>query len=902
MRAIKLIFVVLLALAVLLGVAVFIFIRTFDPNSYREFLGKNVEDATGRKLVINGDLQFTVWPNIALSAEDLELGNPPGFDATPMLRAKSVEATIQLRPLLQGDVRINGVVLHSPEVYLVERPGGDPENNWADLQQRFSGADLQTGPQTKSEEGATAEGAPTSVQLDSIVIDNGQFSYTSGTAEQSLTAVDAEIEFVSDSTFDIGARGNWQTSGEQASSPFELQTGLTSLDNSLRLSSPSLTVRNLPTPLPSELSLTAVDMNWDESGGVVRELTGDLTQNAMPLALAVPRVEITADLNKASATDIALAIANSQLVLDLEASALLDAPVVRGQLETSGADTQALLNAFSVSLPETIPLTVLGPMDLALKFETQAAGALSITGARVALAELGLSGQGSADLGADRNATGEVELDTLNLRTLSARLPKMLPPDTFLLPVPGSPPPQLERLSSKFKWQPESGQKPARIAFSDTKFSALGITGTTTGESVGDVTSASLHFDEFALKQVLGYLIEPVATTDSAALSTALGSASIRLTSGSTRLDDLKITLDESNIRGWLNNKEGDVPSVDFDLAIDQLDATGYLPPDAETGTSNSEVRDLREVDANQALLGAMTLPTEVLRAYNLNGKLAIDNLQLFDLAVAGASLDLQLGDGVATLNNMSAQLYGGNFAGDFSFAQTNSSQPPVLAIKGSLQNIALDQLVLALADTASFAGIGAVQLDLSGSGSNVLEATQNSSGSMASMALNMTNGSFTGVNLGHSLCKLYNQLRSAPAPPDNPDESTSFESFSATAVVVGGEATTNDLALSNSYLTLTGAGRARLARQSIAYDLDVELTGPIDEPNCETLTPHIGSRIPVKLSGTFANPIVRPDFGKLAKREIRRRVEEKLTEKLFDIFGGKEREPEADTEPKLIP
>ena len=169
MRAIKLIFFVLLALAVLLGVAAFIFIRTFDPNSYRELLSTSVEDATGRKLVINGDLQFTVWPNIALSAADLELSNPPGFDLTPMLRAKSVEATILLRPLLQRDVRINGVVLHSPEVYLVERPGAEPENNWADLQERFSGAD--------SEEGPDSDSAPTSVQLESIVIDNGQFSY-----------------------------------------------------------------------------------------------------------------------------------------------------------------------------------------------------------------------------------------------------------------------------------------------------------------------------------------------------------------------------------------------------------------------------------------------------------------------------------------------------------------------------------------------------------------------------------------------------------------------------------------------------------------------------------------------------------------------------------------------------
>jgi len=104
---------------------------------------------------------------------------------------------------------------------------------------------------------------------------------------------------------------------------------------------------------------------------------------------------------------------------------------------------------------------------------------------------------------------------------------------------------------------------------------------------------------------------------------------------------------------------------------------------------------------------------------------------------------------------------------------------------------------------------------------------------------------------------------------------------------VSAGLAQTDDLVASNSYLKVSGQGTTQLAQQSIKYDLDIELTGPIEETNCETLTPYIGSRIPVRLTGNFANPTLRPDFGKLAKREIRRRVEEKLTEKLLDIFGG---------------
>ena len=86
----------------------------------------------------------------------------------------------------------------------------------------------------------------------------------------------------------------------------------------------------------------------------------------------------------------------------------------------------------------------------------------------------------------------------------------------------------------------------------------------------------------------------------------------------------------------------------------------------------------------------------------------------------------------------------------------------------------------------------------------------------------------------------------------------------------------------------MTGTGDARLARQSIDYDLNIILIGPIDIPNCEKISEYLGSQIPVKLTGTFTDPIVRPDFGKLVVQQIRRKIEEEIVDKLFDLFGGK--------------
>ena len=53
-----------------------------DPNDFKPEIESAVNDATGRKLVIEGDLELSVFPWLGVSTGKLVLDNAPGFTET----------------------------------------------------------------------------------------------------------------------------------------------------------------------------------------------------------------------------------------------------------------------------------------------------------------------------------------------------------------------------------------------------------------------------------------------------------------------------------------------------------------------------------------------------------------------------------------------------------------------------------------------------------------------------------------------------------------------------------------------------------------------------------------------------------------------------------------------------
>ena len=109
----------------------------------------------------------------------------------------------------------------------------------------------------------------------------------------------------------------------------------------------------------------------------------------------------------------------------------------------------------------------------------------------------------------------------------------------------------------------------------------------------------------------------------------------------------------------------------------------------------------------------------------------------------------------------------------------------------------------------------------------------------------------------------------------------TKFDTFKASADLLNGVATTKDLVIVSQALKVTGQGSADLTSETIDYQVLASLAKTPTQSAVD---------IPVKITGTFADPKVRPDIEALAKGQLKQKVQDTvkgaLQDKLKGLFG----------------
>ena len=168
-RAIKILGILVAAAVAVAIFAAIVFVLVFDPNDYKDKISQGVKEATGRELVIEGDLSLSLFPWLAIEIGRTELGNAPGFDDTPFAGFDSARLSVRLMPLLlQRQVVVGTAALDSLRVNLQVRRDGT--GNWEDL-----GGTGETEPEAAApEEGAAA---PT-IDVASIAVTNAALAYS----------------------------------------------------------------------------------------------------------------------------------------------------------------------------------------------------------------------------------------------------------------------------------------------------------------------------------------------------------------------------------------------------------------------------------------------------------------------------------------------------------------------------------------------------------------------------------------------------------------------------------------------------------------------------------------------------------------------------------------------------
>jgi len=175
-----------LFVVVIIGIA--IVISTLDVNQYKGEIAQAVEDATGRKLDIGGDIGFKISLIPTVLIEDVKFANASWGSKPEMLTLGKFEVQVSLMPLLSGNIQVNRVILLAPEILLETNKKG--VGNWV--------LDIE---QTEEKVSAPTEaGTPLpAIVVNEVHIENARITYKDGVTGKETKVVIENIETKSDS-------------------------------------------------------------------------------------------------------------------------------------------------------------------------------------------------------------------------------------------------------------------------------------------------------------------------------------------------------------------------------------------------------------------------------------------------------------------------------------------------------------------------------------------------------------------------------------------------------------------------------------------------------------------------------------------------------------------------------
>ena len=179
----KLIFGAALVALLIVVAAATIFLLTFDANENKQSIADLVKEQTGRELVLDGDVGFSIFPQITITLGSAQLSNAEGFTADVFAQVEKVMASVELLPLFIGNIQIDTIKLQGLQVNLETKASG--KTNWDDLAISESDA-------SKTKQAGSAEGL--AISIGGIQINDAQVHYVNHKTRATLRIDLIELE------------------------------------------------------------------------------------------------------------------------------------------------------------------------------------------------------------------------------------------------------------------------------------------------------------------------------------------------------------------------------------------------------------------------------------------------------------------------------------------------------------------------------------------------------------------------------------------------------------------------------------------------------------------------------------------------------------------------------------
>ena len=883
----------LLVVACLLVVAVLVAPRFIDINRYQGRIQADLEKRSNRKIEL-GHMDLSLVP-FGFRVDHVVIGEDPRFaTGRPFAQAQSLQVTPEFWPLLHGDVQIDSFAIEQPQIELVRNREG--VWNFSSLGQpspspaTASNAPASAPPAAQAPSAAPSAGAQSqppeaggeqSFSLAEFRIENGQVALTdqqSGSARAVYDHIDLTVKgYAPGKAFDVSVAANLPGQGTQkialdarlgpvnsanpAGTPVDgkLQLSQVSLSSLSRfLSAQALAGTDGVATGEAHLknddgkvsaggsySIDHLKINGGEVGAASADfdLTNDLNKDVLTVRKGDFKVggtpfSVTGEVNtKASSPQIDLALKTSnasidgiakllaamrvsfnpdmkvdgRLSVDLHAQGPAKQPVVSGTLTAqdvavSGKDLPQPVQVKSVEVTLT-------PQEIKSNNFAATTGNTSV----------------EAQFAVSAYATENPQID-MTLRTKDAKVEELM------------------RMAAAYgvSLQGISGNGAANLDLHAT--GSLKNTSAMNFSGDGSLRNASFHLPQ---------LVKPLEVHN----------ANMKFTRNSVVLDNLGLTLDQTNTSGSVTVQNFDAPQLQFALTIDKLNVADVQklfaagPPPHASATGWGLVPAVYAAAAKESPLSKATGTGKVSIGTVVNDQLTLTNLRS----------DVNLNHGVIRLSPLTTDIYGGQETGSVTLDTTQD--PMLCTLAADFKNVDANKLLSAVSATKSNI-YGPLTANVNGTyragaGDAIVRSLD------GTLSLDLKDGRIEGFSLMQELGAV-GKFVNVPGPAKS---YTDVKEMATKFVVKDGVARTDDLKALLDTGTISGAGTVNLVSQALDMKMTAVLSKDISQSvggsgiggylNTALANKQGELVMPVIVSGTVQHPKFVPDAAQIAKLKV---------------------------------
>jgi AsmA protein len=330
----------ILALVIIAALVVPMFI---SADFIKAQLTEQVKKSTGRDLAIKGKASLSLFPNIAVTVEDVTLGNPAGFTTPYFVHIDRLQTGAALMPLLSKELRITGLTLGGAKLNLEETKSG--AKNWD-----FAGAKAQAAPAEPAPAGKEKPSPLKQLAIGTVHIKDAALNYSkAGAAPVIVDAVQLSIKGA-DGASPLKVDGSARYQGEVVQLQLDVKNAKEFLSGkfaefavSLGLPATKLAFSGkvVPAALPDFMGKGTLTFASDDLPKLVGWATGKKPSGSMPKKVDISVAVTAVEPKNLMLKDLKATVDGTQVKGALEANLAGAAPALKGTLDIDKLDLDA---------------------------------------------------------------------------------------------------------------------------------------------------------------------------------------------------------------------------------------------------------------------------------------------------------------------------------------------------------------------------------------------------------------------------------------------------------------------------------------------------------------------------------------------------------------------------------